>query len=236
MLTAYTQTVVRLLKNDQTFAKVNTFDLYDWINIARGQIAGESECIRVYSTLAVNNPTQQYPFSAIAFPAGTQGVAAVQAVRDITWQIAGGAKKVYSREWEWFNRYILSSPVPVPGPPKYWAQYGQGTQGTVFVNIPDSAYTLNLDTACLPIPLVDDTTPEAIPRLWTDAVPYYAAYMAFLQQGDKDNADNMMRYYGEFMQRARAAATPSELPHQFAGTSDPTVGNKLGIQQRRSAA
>lgn len=236
MLTSYQQITRRLLLNDQTFAKTNDFDLKDWINIARGQVAGESECIRVYSTLAVNNPTQQYPFSAIAFPAGTIGVSVAQAVRDITWQIAGGAKRVYSREFEWFNRYILSSPVPVPGPPKYWAQYGQGAQGTIFVNIPDGPYTLNLDTACLPIPLVDDTTVEAIPRLWTDAVPYFAAYMGFLQQGDKDNADNMMQRYEMFMQRARAAATPSQLAHQFAGTSDPTIGNKLGIQQRKSAA
>lgn len=235
-LTYYQQTVRRLLLNDQTFARFNDFDGKDWINTARGQIAAESECIRVYSTLAIDTPTQQYPFSAIAFPAGTAGVAVVQSVRDITWQVAGGRKKVYSREWEWFNRFVLSTPIPVAGPPRYWAQYGQGTQGTIFVNQPDSPYTLFLDTVCLPSPLNSDTDPEALPGLWTDAVPYFATYMAFLQQGDRDNADNMMRLYSTFMQRARDGATPSELPHQFAGVPDQTLGNKLGIQQRRSAA
>ena len=34
----------RLMLNDQTFAKVNDFDLRDWINIARNQVAGETEC------------------------------------------------------------------------------------------------------------------------------------------------------------------------------------------------
>lgn len=236
MLNQYLQTARRLLLNDQTFARVNDFDLRDWIGVARNQVAGEDEAIRVYSTLAINNPAQQYPFSSIAFPAGTAGVGPVQAVRDITYQIAGGAKRVYSREWEWFNRFILANPAPVPAQPKYWCQYGQGTQGTIFVNLPDMPYTLNLDTVCLPLPLTSDSDPEALPGLWTDAVPYFAAYMGFLQFGDKDNADHMMQLYETFVQRARAAATPSELPHQFAGTPDQTIGNKLGIQQRRTAA
>ena len=236
MLTAYLQTVRRIMLNDQRFERVNNFDLVDWVNIARGQVAAESECIRVYSTLAVDDTAQQYPFSAVVFPAGTAGVAVVQAVRDITWQVAGGRKKVYSREWEWFNRYVLSTPVPVAGSPKHWAQYGQGTQGTLFLNLLDTSYSLFLDTVCLPSSLNSDADPEALPGLWTDAVPYFAAYMGFLQQGDNARSDSMMKLYGVFMQRARDGATPSELPHQFAGVPDPTVGNKLGIQQRRTAA
>lgn len=236
MLTQYLQTTRRITMNDQTFAKVNDFDLRDWVNVARGQIAGESECIRVYATLPITGAAQQYPFSAIVFPAGTEGITTVLAVRDITFtlpfQTAGGKKRVYSREWEWFNRFILAQPVPFPGPPKYWTQYGQGTQGTIFINLPDVAYTLNLDTVCLPAPLFTDTDPEAVPRLWTDAVPYYAAYMGYLQHQVKDQADSMMQLYQMFMQRARAAATPSELPHQFAGTPDPTLANKLGISAR----
>ena len=236
MLIYYQQVTRRLLLNDQTFARFNDFDLRDWIGIARRQVAGEDEAIRVYSTLAIAQSTQQYLFSAITFPAGTAGVGQVQAVRDITYQIAGGAKRVYSREWEWFNRFILANPAPVPAAPKYWCQYGQGTQGTIFVNLPDMPYTLNLDAVCLPATLSSDADPEALPALWTDAVPYFAAYMGFLQVGDKDNADHMMQLYQAFVQRARAAATPSELPHQFSGTPDPTVGNKLGIQQRSAAA
>jgi len=235
MLNSYLQTTRRIAMNDQVFAKVIDADLRDWINIARGQVAGESECIRVYATLAVSPPTQQYPFSAVAFPAGTTGVANVQLVRGITWQVADGAKVVYSREWEWLNRFYIATPIPQAGPPKYWAQFGQGTQGTIFINLPDTAYTLNLDTACLPSPLVTDADPEAVPKLWTDAVPYYADYMGYLQHQVKDAADKMMELYQTFMARARAAATPSQLPHQFAGTPDPTLANKLGISQRAAA-
>jgi hypothetical protein len=236
MLTSYLQTTRRLLTNDQTFAKYNDFDLRDWVGIARNQIAGESECIRVYSTLALTPVDQQYPFSAIALPAGTVGVANPIVVRDVTFQIAGGRKKVYSREWEWFDRFILSRPAPTQGPPKWWAQYGQGSQGTLWFNLLDTDYTVYLDTACLPASLNSDADPEAIPQLWTDAVPYYAAYMGFLQFSDKDNADNMMQQFKTFMARARGAATSSVLPHQFEGVPDATLGNKLGTQQKGAAA
>lgn len=236
MLYAYLQTTRRLLLNDQTFAKYNDFDLQDWVNVARGQVAGESECIRVYATLAITPPAQQYQFSAISFPAGTVGVADVLAVRNITYGVAQGRKKVYAREWEWFNRYVLSQPVPLASWPRYWAQYGQGAAGTLFVNLPDLPYTLSLDTVCLPLPLSADTDPERIPALWQDAVPYYAAYMGFLQTGDRDNAANMFQQFGTFMKRARMGATPTQLPHQFSGGPDMTVQNQLGIQQRGAAA
>lgn len=238
MLTFYQQTTRRITLDDQAFAKVNDFDLRDWINISRSQIAGESECIRVYASLTIAGLAQPYPFSAITFPAGTAGVSQVQAVRSITYtlpfQTAGGRRRVYSREWPWFNRFVLDRAVPVPGPPKYWAQFGQGTQGTLFFNPSDLAYTLDLDTVCLPAPLLTDADPEAIPALWRDAVPYYAAYMGYLQHQVKDAADGMWQIFQAFMQRARAAATPSELPHQFEGTPDPTLANKLGISQRNA--
>lgn len=236
MLTEYQQITRRLLLNDQNFAKYNDFDLRDFINIARGQVAGEGECIRVYSTLSIAPTSQQYPFSAVTFPTGTTGVASVLSVRDVTYQVASGRKKVYSREWEWFNRFILSTPVPIASWPRYWAQYGQGTLGTLWVNLPDINYTLYLDTVCLPDALNIDADPEAIPELWTDAVPYYAAYMGFLQFGDRDNSQNMFQAFTTFMGRARSGATPSQLPHQFSDVPDVTLSNKLGVQQRGRAA
>ena len=236
MLAAY-ETAVQQLIQLVPSGLIPTPAIVSYINTARNQIAGESECIRVYATLSISVAAgQQYPFSAIAFPVGTQGVGPVQSVADITFALGTGRKTVYSREWPWFNRFVLSKVAPVPAQPRYWAQFGQGTQGTIFVNLPNATYILSLNTVCLPIPLVDDSTPEALPELWTDAVPYFAAYMAFLQLQRQADADRMMELYKTFMQRARAAATPSELPHQFSGTPDPTLGNKLGIQQRRTAA
>ena len=61
-------------------------------------------------------------------------------------------------------------------------------------------------------------------RLWpcinrrhpfTDAIPYYAAYLALLSSSDKERrgeAPKMWEQYTEFVARARRASTPAVLP------------------------
>lgn len=233
-LFAYRQQTQRLLADTRT-VRSNPSDLDGYINQARGQLAGESECLRVYGSLALAADTQQYPFSAISLadaPAGTEGVLSV---RTASYAVASGAKRVMPRPWPWFNLYILCQPVPETGAPSVYAQYGQGAAGTLFFNMPDQAYTLNLDTACYPAALAADTDPEAIPYPWTDAVPYYAAYLALLP-ADGDSAQRMLDLYGIFVQRARRAATPTVLSNNYEQTSDPTLANKLGSQPLRSAS
>jgi hypothetical protein len=83
--------------------------------------------------------------------------------------------------------------------------------------------------------LTDDTTAEAIPYLWTDAVPYYAAYFALLTAKQSDPAAEMMKLYQMFVQRARAASTPSVLPGIYQQQGDPFMANRLGISQGKAA-
>lgn len=233
MLIQYLQTARRLAGNDQMFARINDFDLRDWVNVARGQIAGEAKCIAVLGSLTVGPGIQQYPFSSITFPGGTAGVAGVLNVRLVKFAIGTGFRRVYVREWEFFDRFILCNPVPVPTFPREWAQYGQGAQGTLFINVPDTVYSLQVDTVCLPSPLTSDTDAEAVPALWTDAVPYYACYMAYQQLENKDKVDEFYERYQLFMARARNAATPDTLPHVWRQGPDLTIPNKLGLQQGR---
>jgi hypothetical protein len=235
MLNAYLQQTQRLL-NDPKEEKYNLFDLKTYVNSARGQVAGEGECIRVYATLTLAPPTQQYGFSTIVFPTGTQGVRGVLNVRLANFNVFGtpGATYVRPRAWEWFHLHYLSQNVPVAGPPEVFAQYGQGALGTLWFNLPDFPYVVSLDTVCYPIDLADDTTFEALPYLWTDAVPYYAAYLAMLSAQQADPAAEMFKLYQTFVQRARSASTPSVLPGLYQQQSDPFLANRLGISQGKA--
>lgn len=207
------------------------------INIARNQVAGEGECIRNYATLIVGPSTQQYPFSEITLAANSPGVGAVLNVRKAarTIGIGPGQVRMFGREFEWFENFVLAQSAPLPGPPRYWAQYGQGTGGTIFVSLPDGSYTLALDCVCLPVALQDDTTPEAIPELWQDAVPYYAAWLSMQDLQRQADAEIMMKRFEDLMGRARRLATPSVLPHQFAGGPDLVLQGRLGMQPGRQA-
>lgn len=234
MLTQYQQQTRRLL-NDQIFARVNDFDLRDYINIARGQVAGQGECVPAVGTVQVGPATTTVPFSTINFADAT--IAGPINVRMI-W-IEGG-KRLFPREWPWFNTYVLTQPQLPAGPPKIWSQYRQGASGFFYLNRLDATYTLELDASCYPIELLDDTTPEVLPYLWTDAVPFYAAAYAFMAAQQVQGAEYMMQRFDEFMGRARSAVTPGVQPGSYPQGPDPMMPNRLGVhpaqQQGRPTA
>jgi hypothetical protein len=218
VLTAYQNATAALLQNPPAPNPLySTANLTTSINTARGQLCGEAECVVSMGSLALTAGVQVYPFSAITF-AGSSATTGVQGPLNVrtAWRaVASGQAWMRPRPFPWFALYELNEAVPIPGPPVAWAQYGQGVAGTIYVSpVPDAAYTLSLDTVCYPIPLVDDTTIEAIPYLWTDAVPFFAAFYALLgaQTVARDaDADKMFQRYQQFVARARSAATPSVL-------------------------
>jgi hypothetical protein len=221
-------------------------DLTRWINIARGQVAGEGECIRVVGTIPTVIGQRPYRFADISTGvAATTGVQGVINVRSLSYQIANGELWMTPRPWPWFTLYELNNAVPQPGPPRTWAQFGQGAApgatgsvngGSFYVSpIPDDVYPLNCNSVCYPISLVDDTTPEALPYLWTDAVPFFAAYFALMSaQTNARMADAASMYkghYNEFMERARKQSNPATNRWQYEQAGDPAQGPKMGISK-----
>lgn len=245
MLSAYLTQTEALLQNpaSSTINLYTTADLTRYINIARGQMAGETGCIRAIGTIATVIAQQQYNFSSInvGVPA-TTGIQAPLHVRRLTFNSGTGQLFVPGFAWEWFDLYYLNNAAPTQGVPVAWAQYAQGAApgatgsaatGSFFINQPDQVYTLNCDCACYPIPLAADGDVEAIPYLWTDAVPYFAAYYALLSaqtNARMNDALNYYKIYKEFIDRARTASNPSVNRWQFEGTQDPVQAAKLGVK------
>jgi hypothetical protein len=182
-----------------------------YINVARNQVAGEGECIRVPATLAIAAGTIEYPFSAISLTTVT-GASAVISVR----MGAITPQRLALRNWVWFFNYYLNSAVS--GVPTVMAQLGQGEAGNLwFWPTPAAPATANLDVVATPAPLVDDTTVEAIPYPWTDAVPFYAAWLGMQNMQRQGDADKMLARYSALMRRARQMSSPSVLPGNLPG-------------------
>jgi hypothetical protein len=218
-----------------------TTDINLWINRARQQLAGESESIRALGTIPTVINQQPYNISTINFGTPTvTGISGALHVRSIRFLIGGGSSRLRVRNWEWFESYELNTAAPPSGQPAVWSQYSQGEQGSFYVSpIPDNVYQLICDCVCLPIDLVDDTTIEAIPALWRDAVCYYAAYLAMLSAQDaqrQSDAQRMLDYYSNFVERARKFATPKVNAYLYPQNADPTVINKLGVTPKAGAA
>lgn len=236
MLDQYLTATRRLLQNPSAPTSLySSTDLTAYINTARNQLAGEGECVRVMGTLALTAGVQVYPFSDIDLgAAAATGVAGTLNVRTMWRQIGSGQTWMRPRPFEWFSLYVLNNPNPQQGQPSIWSQFGQGVLGTIYVShVPDDAYTATLDLVCYPDALESDSDPEPIPSLWTDAVPFFAAYYALLssQNGARQaDAERMMQRYGEFVARARRSANPSALPYLYPQSGNPTQANQLGLQ------
>ena len=249
-LTAYLTRVQQLVINppDSSNVVYTSSDLTSYINTARSQLAAEAECIRDFGTLAITPGTLQYAFSAYVPSAGagtsaTTGIQNVLNIKQISVQNGTGPtglqgySPMHNRSFIWYQRFQLNTIVPQVGLPTIWAQYGQGVSGTLWVAPgPDIGYTLQLDTVCLPIPLVNDSTAEAIPYPYTDAIPYYAAYLAYQSDQRAADADRMFQMYQTFKDRARRFSNSSVNPAGFPQYADPTVPNKQGLQGASGAS
>ena len=250
----YYQTQVRrLLQNPSApVALYSDTDINSWINTARGQLAGEAECVRYLATLTTTAGVNNYAFSSLnTGVAATTGISGVINVRSVMYAVGQGYQWVTPRPWPWFQLYHMNNPVPLSAAPLVWSQFAQGgaatpaastagalssSGGSFYIDPPpDIAYTLLLDCVCYPIALTSDTTVEAIPYLWTDTVPFFAAWFALLSaqmQARRADAEAYFNYYQTFLQRARQFANPSVNRYMYEQAEDPARLNKLGITQK----
>lgn len=86
--------------------------------------------------------------------------------------------------------------------PAVCAQYGQGAGGSFYLYpLPSQAYQIEWDCFCLPSDLIDDQSYEAIPAPWTDAVPYFAAHLGYLELQNWNGAKGYLELFDKFVQR-----------------------------------
>lgn len=217
----------RNLLNDRGVSFYSDADLTLWINIAREQVASDGECLRQPATIATVSGQRAYNWELATFapaPAPSAGLSGILSVRHIARQIGDGPGqvKLFGEAWEWFRTYYVEQPAPVLGIPTRWATLQPGPTGTFWVDpIPDDVYTLILDPVCLPLDLtaVAGTPPEALPKPWTDAVPYYGAYLALEKAQRTSDANGMFAQYRLFARRGTQMTTPTEMPTHFPGGS-----------------
>jgi hypothetical protein len=118
--------------------------------------------------------------------------------------------------WTEFQAYLRIYSNTQQNYPIYWTQLAQGLNGNIYLfPWPAQPLQMDIDAICTPITLTSDSTPEAIPYGWTDAVPYYAAYLAYENSSRKEDADRMFKMYSVFMKRARAFANAPVMPDYY---------------------
>lgn len=253
MLTSYLARTNQLLQNPGASTQLYaTADLTSYINQARGQLSGEVECCRFLGTLTTQLSVRNYNFSSISLGSGN-GLAGVINARQMLYAVASGYQWIRPRPWSWYFLFKLNNPVPQAGAPEVWSQFSQGgsgtgsetgigtgtmTSGSFYVDPPpDLVYTLLIDCSCYPAALAADTDVEAIPYLFTDAVPYFAAYLALMSAQTSirmEYAQKMFELYQMFVERANKASAPNVVRRQYERQPSPTTLNKLGVMSKEN--
>jgi hypothetical protein len=142
------------------------------------------------------------------------GASGILAVRSLSIAIGQGGWKPMWRRIPWTDfqarfRIYNGTYYGVISEPGWWAQYGEGPRGEIYIApIPSMALPMEVDLTCIPLPLLTDNDPEPIPYPWTDAVSYWAAVLALLQQQRREDALAMAMMFNTDMPMAAAVVCP----------------------------
>jgi hypothetical protein len=185
---------------------ITTALLTTYINIARAQVAVDGECVRTTGSATIAAGLATQPLASVTLPA----TGFMQPLVSRNAFLSG--VRVDIRPWDWFVAYNMNSPKITP----VMSHQGQGTFADIYVSS-QAGGSLWLDVVALPINLAADTDPEVIPYPWTDAVPFYAAYYAYMAFQRQADAEQFMARYRELMRRARGESTSTNLPDNDPG-------------------
>jgi hypothetical protein len=118
--------------------------------------------------------------------------------------------------WTTYQSMIRSYPNQYYYVPTVMSQFGQGVGGSMYLYpLPNSYYQWEVDCLCLPSDLQDDEDFEALDLPWTDAVPYFAAHMAYLELQNFNMARGMLELYQTMTSRYSAGARPRLLVNPY---------------------
>lgn len=222
-LTSY-QTQTALLLHDSSNQSYSLANLTTWINLARGQIATQGQCLRALPTSNnTANAQEVYPYAPVnaliaAQFSGYQGIITVQsvAISQSATPTTGIKPMLPQYSWGQFQAQLRAFNQGMTGYPQVFANYGQGVSGSLYLwPIPSGSYAMDWDCICRPVDLADDTTPEAIPYPWTDVIPFYAAYYAYMNAQREDDAKRMMSMVNLHMAIARGTTQPTFIPSYY---------------------
>lgn len=209
-----TQTAGVITSVDITFGGFGYFQPLITITDPAGS---DAEITATVSPILTANFAQEvYNFKDIdlsTFP----GVKSVYAVLSFSFLYANGrySALVYS-----FSQYQALIRQYGPGAyyyvPCFGVQYGRGTNGSIYFYPPPSqVLQMEWDCLCLPNDLEAQADYDAIPEPWTDAVPYWAAHLAYLGLQNHNFARSYKDMFDERMQRFGGYALPGRAVSQY---------------------
>lgn len=181
-----------------------------------GDGTGATATATISTYLATVASQEVYTLAAASTVLGTpssDGIGRVIGVQSVS--VAWGALKptLDYLDWSGFQAYCRSYNILSQNYPAVWSQYGSGVAGKVYLwPIPSLQAPMEWDCYCWPIDLVDDTTADALPDPWCEAVQFRAGWYAYQNAQRRDDKEFAERSYRQYLADNRAGTTPTRIP------------------------
>jgi len=156
-----------------------------------------------------------YPFSGVDL-APFPGVGAIFMVRSVSIIYANYRYSLAVYDFSTYQARVRQYPFQYQYVPTIGAQFGQGTNGSFYLYpIASTNYQMEWDSFCLPQDLIDNQSVEALPDPWVDAVPYFAAHLAFLELQNANSARMHLELFDQRVSRYGQYARPGRMTNPY---------------------
>lgn len=143
--------------------------------------SGASVTLQTQRINVLNQGQEVYPFDGVDLSA-SPGCESVYMIKSVSIIYANYRYSLPCYAFSVYQAMIRNFPYQYQYVPTFCSQYGQGTNGSFYVYpLPSQTYQYELDCFCVPSGLITDLSPEPMPQPWTEAVPYMAAHLAYLE-------------------------------------------------------
>jgi hypothetical protein len=143
--------------------------------------SGATASLTVVGVNKLNPGQESYNFSDIdvsMFP----GIDSVYAIKSVSVIYANFRYSLPMYAFSVYQAKIRQYPFQYQFVPCFASQYGQGNQGSFYAYpIASQVFQWEFDCFCVPQDLTDNQSVDVIPKPWDDVVPYWAAYMGYLE-------------------------------------------------------
>lgn len=118
--------------------------------------------------------------------------------------------------WEQLQALARSYNTGVTSYPFKWSVYDEGSNGQVWLfPVPSFQCEMEWDCFCYPAPLIDNTSPDAIPEPFNSAVKWYATAMCYLSSQRFGEGQFMMGMFDDSVGVRRVAVDRGKTPSMY---------------------
>ncbi len=156
-----------------------------------------------------------YPFSSVSV-ASLPGVDTIHMIRSISLIYSNFRFSLPVYSFSEYQAKIRNYPFQYQWVPAFASQFGQGVSGSFYLYpIPSTAYQYELDCTCIPADLTTNSSTEALPAPWTEAVPLFAMHQCYLELQNFNAAGYYLKLFDEFAGRYGVYARPGRVVNPY---------------------